>query len=236
MSRTPIIVAAALAAALAAEPSPTLAQAQSRPGERGPAEPALPKGHPPVEGRKGDEKPAQAQPWQLPGGKLPDTPLGRARALDNLYAHLATAESEQTAAKIAETIERVWLAPGSDTIMVLMERSLKAVAEKKPEIALKFLDAVVELAPDFAEGWNRRAYVHYTNNDPARALGDLRRVLALDPNHFKALDGLGQILREIGQKKAALEAYRKLLAVHPFWKDGEQVLKELEREVGGQGI
>ena len=72
---------------------------------------------------------------------------------------------------------------------------------QEPELALKLLDAVVELAPDYAEGWNRRAYVHYMQSDYERAMGDLRRVLALEPNHFKALDGLAQILREIGEKK-----------------------------------
>jgi len=64
----------------------------------------------------------------------------------------------------------------------------------------------------------------------------LRRALALDPNHFKALDGLGQILREIGQKKAALKAFKQLLEVHPYWSGGQQLVDELAREVEGQGI
>ena len=59
--------------------------------------------------------------------------------------------------------------------------------------------------PTSPRRWNRRAYVYFMQNDVERALGDLRRTLALDPNHFKALDGLGQILREIGQKKAGAQ-------------------------------
>ena len=68
------------------------------------------------------------------------------------------------------------------------------------------------------------------------ALGDLRRTLALDPNHFKALDGLGQILREIGQKKPALKAFKQLLDIHPYWSGAQDAVDELEREVEGQGI
>ena len=94
----------------------------------------------------------------------------------------------------------------------------------------------MELAPDFTEAWNRRAYVHFVQNDIEHALGDLRRTLALDPHHFKALDGLGQILREIGQKKAALKAFKQLLDVHPYWSGAKQAVEELEREVDGQGI
>lgn len=167
---------------------------------------------------------------------LPETPKARAEALSNLYALLQTAPDEQTGNEIASVIERLWTFGFSDTTGVLMQRSSQAMVEKKQALALKFLDAVVELAPDFAEGWHQRAAVHYSSNDFARALGDLRRVLALDPNHFKALEGLSRLLEETGQKAGALAAHRQLMAVHPFWPGGEQRLRELERETEGQGI
>jgi tetratricopeptide (TPR) repeat protein len=183
---------------------------------------------------------AQDQPSAKPpakrGSAMPTTPAEREKALSELYALLATANDEESAKAIADAVERVWLHSGSPTVDVLMERANKALAEKKSDLALKLLDRVVELAPDFAEAWNRRAYVYFTRNDVERALGDLRRTLALDPHHYKALDGLGQILREIGQKKAALKAFKELLDVHPYWSGGKQTVEELEREVDGQGI
>jgi tetratricopeptide (TPR) repeat protein len=171
-----------------------------------------------------------------PGLTLPETPAERSKVLGNLYAHLATAADAQSAAPFVEAIERIWLHSGSETISVLMERSLKAMAASNPELALKLLDAVVELAPDYAEGWNRRAYVYYMQSDYERAMGDLRRVLALEPNHFKALDGLAQILREIGEKRAAVKAYQQLLQVHPNWAGAQQAIDDLTREVEGRGI
>ncbi len=172
-----------------------------------------------------------------PVEELPiDTPDQRSKLLGLLYGQLAKATNEHEAAPVAEAVERLWLHSGSDTVSLLMERSLKAVSEKNTALALKLLDAVVMLAPDFAEGWNRRAYVFYTANDFQRALGDLRRVLALEPNHYKALDGLGQILREMGEKKAALQAFQQLLRVHPNWPNVRQAVSELDREVEGQGI
>ena len=137
---------------------------------------------------------------------------------------------------MADAIERIWQFSGSATIDVLMERSAKALGEKNNDLALKLLNYAVELAPDFTEAWNRRAYVHFLKSDTERALGDLRRTLALDPNHFKALEGLAQILREVGQKKGALRAFKKLLDVHPYWSGAQQAVDELEREVEGQGI
>jgi tetratricopeptide (TPR) repeat protein len=177
-----------------------------------------------------------APPAAKQGSALPKTPAEREKTLSDLYALLATADDEESAKAIADAIERIWLHSGSATIDLLMERSIKAMAEKKTELALKLLDSVVELAPDFTEAWNRRAYVHFVQNDIQHALGDLRRTLALDPHHFKALDGLGQILREIGQKKAALKAFKELLDVNPYWSGAKQAVEELEREVDGQGI
>lgn len=180
---------------------------------------------------------AQKQP--PPGLKtapLPKSPAEREKALADLYALLATSDSEESAKTVAEGIERIWLHSGSATVDLLMNRAMNAISEKKLPLAIRLLDAIVELAPDYAEAWNRRAYAHFSNSDVERALGDLRRTLALDANHFKALEGLSQILREIGQKKGALKAMRQLLEVHPFWPGAQQAVDELEREVDGQGI
>lgn len=166
---------------------------------------------------------------------LPKTPAEREKALNDLYALLATSDSEDSAKAVAEGIERIWLHSGSATVDLLMERAMRAVAENKLELAIRLLDRVVEMAPDYPEAWNRRAFAHYKHEDVERALGDLRRTLALDPNHFKALDGLSQILREVGQKKGALKVMRQLLDVHPYWPNAQQNVDELSREVEGQG-
>lgn len=166
----------------------------------------------------------------------PRTPAEREKALADLYALLATADDDASAKAVATSIERLWLNSGSDTVAVLMDRAMQASQSKKTPLALRLLDAVVGLAPDYAEAWNRRAYVHFADNNIELALGDLRRVLALDPNHFKALDGLAQILKEVGQKKAALAAVRKLMEVHPHWDGAKAMHDELAREVEGQSL
>lgn len=165
-----------------------------------------------------------------------DTPAQRRRSLDDLYAHLASIDSADSAAPLVIAIERLWLYTGSDTIDVLMERVLKAIGEQRLDTATKLSDAIVELAPRYAEGWNRRALVAYLRSDYAEALSSLHRALALEPHHFKALDGIAQIMRETGEKKAALDAYKKLLDVHPYWSGADEAVEELRREVEGQGI
>jgi tetratricopeptide (TPR) repeat protein len=182
------------------------------------------------------ETPAKKPVKRALGAVIPDAPIERAKLLRDLYAHLATAADEQAAAPHVEAIERIWLSPGSDTVLALMERALHAASHERPDLALNLLDAVVNIAPDFAEGFNRRAYVFYTLGDRERALGDLRRVLALDPNHFKAIDGFAQIMKDFGDKKAALAAYQKLVSIHPFWPSAQSAHDELKKEVEGQGL
>ncbi len=193
-------------------------------------------------------RPDQGPPGlAAPGTQAPAAPAKNKKAeqavlkdkeamLAELYAHLAKAPDAQQAAEISKTIEGLWLHAGSDTIGVLMRRGLKAVNEQRNDLALRMFDTVVELAPDYAEGWSRRAFVYYLQNDVEHAVGDLRRALALDPNHYKALDGLARILRESGQKKSALRAYQQLLRINPYAAGAKEAENELSVEVEGQGI
>lgn len=252
-----IMVPSACLAASLALPAVAQSQQSQPPATEAPKRTPMPgegpsKGRPPGPDSKKDDpgKGAQGAPGkaapqskqgqtkQVPAIAViqPRTPAEREKALNDLYAILATAETEAAAKTVATNIERLWLNSGSDTIGLLMERASAALQQKKPELALKLLDEVVALAPDYAEGWNRRAFVHFTRNQVQQALGDIRRVLALDPNHFKALDGLVHVLKEIGQKKAALAAVKKLLEVHPYWEGAQAIHDELAREVEGQAL
>lgn len=164
------------------------------------------------------------------------TPEQHAKLIDELYARLATAPDEATANKIAQAVEQMWQHSGSPTADLLLARASAAAEAQNRDLAMKLLNAVVELQPDFTEAWNRRAYLFYLDNDYKRALGDIRRVLALDPRHYKALEGLGNLLLQLGEKKAALEAYESVLKVHPNLPDAKKARDDLKVEIEGQGI
>ncbi len=181
-------------------------------------------------------KPAPGNKKQTGPQTGPKSPQDRDAQLKEFYAQLAKAPNPTSAAALAEAIERLWLQTDSATIGVLMARSSKAINEKRNDLALRLLDAVVELAPDYAEGWNRRAYVYHLQERTGSALGDLRRVLALEPKHFRALSGLAQILSDYGQKKNALKAYQELLRIHPHAPGAKEAVEKLSVEVEGRGI
>jgi len=203
----------------------------------GPSTPNAPKAAkpPPVAPSPGAPAAQKGEPGMM-GMPWPKSPEEAAKTLNNLYAFLGTIDDHRQAGEIGAAIERLWRYSGGDTVNLLIDRGEMFSARNENKKALPFLDAAVELAPDYAEAWSHRAYIEYRLENYQAALGDLRRALALEPNHFRALDATAKILTLIGEKKAALKAYNQLLKVHPNIEGGETSRDALKKEIEGQGI
>ena len=171
-----------------------------------------------------------------PHSKPPKASADRERGLDFLLGALQAAPDEASAKHVEARIWALWSQTSSDTAALLMARSKVAIANGQPELALKLLDAVVKLKPDYIEGWNRRATLYYVQNDYDRALRDIEQVLKREPRHFGALAGLGMIMQELGDDKRALSAYRKALAVNPHLDRVPELVKKLTEKVVGRDI
>ena len=158
------------------------------------------------------------------------------RLLDNLMARLNRSTSETQAKAIEQTIWQLWLRVYSPSVEVLMKQAMRAMKDKQYAPALSLLDTVIELAPDYAEGWNQRATVHFHERDYERSLADIEQVLEIEPRHFGALTGRGLVQRELNKKKEALEAFREALEIHPFLNGAKSAIKGLKKEVEGERI
>ena len=168
--------------------------------------------------------------------KLPKVGADRTRGLDFLFGALKAAPDEASAKHVEARIWAVWLQTPSDTAALLMMRAKAAMDAQQVDVALKLLDAVVKLRPDYIEGWNRRATIYYLRNDYTRSLEDIQQVLIREPRHFGALAGLGMIMQEIGDEKRALDAFRKALAVNPHLEKVPDLVKSLTEKVEGRDI
>ena len=181
---------------------------------------------------------AQAPRKKLPDApaKLPKVPGDKVRGLDFLFGALKAAPDEASAKHVEARIWAIWLQTPSDTVALLMTRAKTAMDAQNPDVALKMLDAVVRLRPDYVEGWNRRATLYYLRNDYAHSLQDIEQVLAREPRHFGALAGLGMIMQDLGDDKRALDAFRKALAVNPHLDKVPELVKTLSEKVDGRDI
>jgi tetratricopeptide (TPR) repeat protein len=167
---------------------------------------------------------------------LPNQTLAEKRAarLDDLFASLKRESNEVKAARIASLIQAQWQNSGSPTIDLMMGWAAKAMEEKKYSVALDFLDQVVVMKPDYAEGWNRRATLNFLVNDYGRSMADIQKTLALEPRHFGAMAGMAAILKDTGRKEAALQAFERVLTVYPMMREAQKQAGELADELTGQ--
>ncbi len=178
---------------------------------------------------------AQAAP-ETPAETPAELEKRRSELLDSLFERLARAENEQNAELLESAVWQIWLRSGSDTIDVLMQQTIKAMNDERLDAALAILDSIVELQPDYVEGWNKRATVLYIRQQYDASLRDINKVLELEPRHFGALSGLGLISKAQGKGKAALDAYRRAISIHPFLDGVSRLIRELEIEVEGQAL
>jgi tetratricopeptide (TPR) repeat protein len=181
--------------------------------------------------------PGAKPPWVEPPKDLPRARRGdQAKSLDFLFGALKVAPDEDSAKSIEDRIWAQWMAAGSDTSNLLMARAKDAVEAGENDLAIRLLDAVIEIRPRYVEAWNRRATVFFAMKDYAASLKDLRKVLTLEPRHFGALAGLGLIMQEIGSDKEALAAYRRAAEIHPHLKGMADKIKSLAEKVDGRDI
>jgi tetratricopeptide (TPR) repeat protein len=157
-------------------------------------------------------------------------------SLDKLFLELKRERNEKAAERIAARISAKWAESGSASIDLMMLWSQQAMQAQKFGVALDFLDQVISLQPDFAEGWNRRATVHFMMQNYAKSMADIERTLELEPRHFGALTGMAQIMKSAGLKQLALDAYERALQVYPMLRSAQNEVAELSEELAGEGI
>ena len=160
--------------------------------------------------------------------------LRRAR-LDILFALLAV-KDDPGWETVQNDIWVHWSQSGSDSLDLLLLRAGRAMESGDHELALRFLDDLVRLAPGFAEGWNKRATVYYLMGEFGHSVADIQQTLALESRHFGALSGLGIILELLGDKKGAMRAYRRGLEVHPNLPGAAAGVERLSPDVDGREL
>ena len=153
-----------------------------------------------------------------------------------LFDELHATSDPAQIAFIEGTIWQVWGESGKPTVDLFYARGVNAMSARRLDDALEFFDAIVELDPEFAEGWNKRATVYFLLGEYEASIADVERTLALEPRHFGALSGLAMIRIALDDPAGALAAFRDAIKVHPHLRGAESEIRRLEEIVEGQGI
>jgi len=157
--------------------------------------------------------------------------------LDPLFAELKTATSETDARYIEREIWGIWSEHGADAEAEMRFREgLILMNAGQLEQAIRLFSIVIEVAPDFAEAWNKRATLLYFTGDYAGSVRDIERTLALEPRHFGALSGLGLIYQQLDSADGAIRAFRAALEINPHMPHIRERLDALLEEKAGKPL
>ena len=158
---------------------------------------------------------------------------GFAADLDELFAKLHDADPAQ-AGRLERQIWREWSKSGSAAMDLLLERGRDAMNDGDIAAAIEHFTALIDHAPDFAEGWNGRATAYFQDGQFGPSVADIAHVLALNPRHFGAMTGFARILEETEQPERALQVYQSALAIHPNLSGVREAVERLQTKAAGQ--
>ena len=148
--------------------------------------------------------------------------------LDELFKQLHIVKSQETGNEITDQIWGIWRESSDDEINKLMHAGVSAMKTGRLRRAERIFDEIVYKAPEFAEGWNKRATIYYFLREYQKSAADVRQTLLLEPRHFGATAGLGLIFLSLDYYESALEAFQQALNINPHLTGPKQQIKRLE--------
>ena len=156
--------------------------------------------------------------------------------LDALFEQLLAADDLAASRRIEGTIWRIWTESASATIDELMTLGIATMGNGQFDTALESFDAIIEAAPDFAEGWNKRATVYYLIEEYPASVCDVEATLRLEPRHFGALSGMGLIYTALEDDARALQWFERAFEVNPNMPVIERRIELLREKLKGEAI
>jgi len=141
--------------------------------------------------------------------------------------------------ELAATAEAVlwsaWCRSGHPEVDRTFRAGVEAMQQQKLADAEALFTRVIELKPEFAEGWNKRATVRFIRRNFSGSIADCQQALARNGHHFGAASGQGLCHMSINEFREAAVCFRRALEIHPHLDAVRHNLALAEAEGGGTG-
>ena len=156
--------------------------------------------------------------------------------LGELFVELAGERDPERILTTETAIWRIWLDGGEPSLNEGMARGILAMNTNRFDDAVERFTELIAAAPNFAEAWNKRATVYYLMERYEDSVRDIERTLALEPRHFGAISGMGLIFLQLGDEVGALDAFEKVLEIHPHARGARFHVERLRERLRGRQI
>lgn len=155
-----------------------------------------------------------------------DSPL-----LPPLFEQLQSAGSHAEAVEAEREIWKIWSLPDNRAASAPFAQGVISMNSGRLKQALGYFTEVTDTAPEFAEGWNKRATVAYYMGDHETSVRDIQKTLALEPRHFGALSGLAMIYEAEGLEAQALDVLIQVKEIHPTMPGLDAQMEALRKAI-----
>ncbi len=148
--------------------------------------------------------------------------------LDTLFQELKDAADERSGDRITGAIWEIWREHADDQVNRLMVEGVASMSRGDLQTAADTFGKIIEIDPEFAEGWNKRATVLFFMGKFQESAADVRETLRLEPRHFGAVAGMGLIFLSADHYEAALTAFKQALQINPHLSGPKIQIQKLE--------
>jgi tetratricopeptide (TPR) repeat protein len=160
--------------------------------------------------------------------------VGKTSDADALLAALY--DEDELVRRLAESsVWRVWMRSGDARADALLASGIRHMEDGRMGAAVADFTRAIEIRPEFAEGWNKRATAYYLMGDLEQSLHDCDEVIRRNPSHFGALSGYGLIYVQRGELERALEYFERALAINPNLEGVQHSIELIEHKLGEAG-
>ena len=139
------------------------------------------------------------------------------------------------AAEAEEALWALWCRASNPEIEKLFSAGVEAMESHDLEEAETIFSTVIERAPEFAEGWNKRATVRYLAGNYEGSIADCEQTLSRNTEHFGALSGEGLCYMAIDKPQQAAGYFMRALSIHPHLSGARRNLAAAMEEAAGAG-
>ena len=150
--------------------------------------------------------------------------------LDTLFDDLSQPKLEEPLDVVEGSIWALWCSHPDESAVQRMERVIGGLSQGRFEVAERILDGLISDYPDWAEAWNKRATLYFLQDRDEESVADIEATLKLEPRHFGALGGFGQICLRMDEPVSARIAFEKALEVNPHLDGVREIVHELVAE------
>ena len=151
--------------------------------------------------------------------------------LNDLFSVLTVSSDLSTIRKAENQIWEIWFEHPNEDVEQLMQMGVARMNYNRYADAMFIFTQLIENYPDYAEGWNRRATLHYVLGNYEESIKDIEQVLKLEPRHFGALSGLGLVYLQQNQLSKAKQAFENLIDVHPNSPNAQENLEQINQDL-----